>query len=427
MPLYPPLPYTGAAFIALWMVACCCCHCVSLPAGEAATCRRSRRRPPQRRQQWEARDAATSSSCSGVVWSAAVTLSAASLVAQAGAQLLYALGVIRDESASQALPSWIELLGLTRRYGLLQMLLVSIGGLGVTSGNSWASHNDTASSGWLLPHLRQHTLFSPCLHGQPLPRPTDLPHPPFTTCPSPPLCTQALVPPLIATLASLGELRRLRQRTPPPLGSSADGVGPDGSTPGPPLASATAEGPLWSAAPHSSPPPLYGPPPAAATGTSHAAYHGDAYYRGNDGSDVSHGDGGGEDLSQPLLASGLYSSTPHRRPPYASASTYGNCNGVAALVLLAALLWPCGAGLPYAILVAATLGMWAYGGGGRGNAATAGRGGSGASSGGGSGGSHLVLRLVLLQLYCCTHLMLQYMYQVGSHISPLPCRFLLMH
>ena len=70
--------------------------------------------------------AALTTATSGVVWSAGVALSAASLVAQAGAQLLYALGIISDEGA----PSWVQLLGLTRRCGGLQLLLVSNGGLG---------------------------------------------------------------------------------------------------------------------------------------------------------------------------------------------------------------------------------------------------------------------------------------------------------
>ena len=151
-------------------------------------------------------------------------------------------------------------------------------------------------------------------------------------------------------------------------------------------------------------------------GTSSAPCNGGAYYPGGADGEVSHGQGG-DDLSQPLLESGSHTDLPQHRPSStaAAASVFvnGNYNGLAALVLLAALLWPCGAGLPYALLATATLGMWAYGRRGGGDAAAAGTGGSGAGSGGGSGGSHPVLRLLLLQLYCCTHLMLQYMYQVG--------------
>ena len=189
MPLSPSLPYTGAAFIALWMVACC--SCVSLPAGEAATCRRSRRNPPQLRRR-EERDTVSSSSCSGVVWSAAVTLSAASLVAQAGAQLLYALGVIGDEGAP--LPSWVSLLGLMRRYSLLQMLLVSIGGLGLRS--LGVIYGDTL----MVVHTSgPHTLIRPAVDAFAL------------TCVSTP-CSSCVAPLLPACLANPAPLLR-----PPPI------------------------------------------------------------------------------------------------------------------------------------------------------------------------------------------------------------------
>ena len=296
--------------------------------------------------------------------------------------------------------------------------------LGVNPGSfSWTRTTIRPAAGGFA-YLCLSTPCSPCFApSPPATWPTTSPSTPTSPLPHSrppplPLCTQALAPPLIATLASLSELRRLRRRTPPLpplLGSSADGVDPDGDLLGPP----------WpSSPPPSPPPPLYGgASPTDAIGTSSAPCNDDAYYHGDDGEDpISPGEGGGGDLSQPLLASAPYTGLPQQTPSSTSSASSAasvfvdsSCNGLTALVLLAALLWPCGAGLPYATLAAATLGMWAYGrGGGRGgeNSAAAGR--------GGSGGSHPVLRLLLLQLYCCTHLMMQYMYQVGPRLNSQP-------
>ena len=115
--------------------------------------------------------------------------------------------------------------------------------------------------------------------------------------------------------------------------------------------------------------------------------------------------------------------------------THSAAMGMSLLVLLAALLWPCGAGLPYAAISALTLGAWAMGSGfGEGGSPRAPSdnldiSASTHSTSGGSRRSSLIvgshgdkspdstrqrsgLTLLFLLLYCCSHLLLQYAYMV---------------
>ena len=84
------------------------------------------------------------------------------------------------------------------------------------------------------------------------------------------------------------------------------------------------------------------------------------------------------------------------------------------LVLLVALLWPCAAGLPYAALTTVALGAWAMMSRSdrsvRASTITSGR----RSSSAGLYDSIWTSRstLIVLFTYCCSHLMLQYIYMV---------------